>query len=292
MGIVPGRRQAMGAAHRCRRAGRRLPARPHGSLWRAAAHPRRSPALGRRLRADGLWLGLPLVPTDAMCLILTFAALAGHAGIRVPRFSPRRRLRMLSSRRAVRELASLVASAIVGVESDRLLRLHDRARRCGLRAVRVRLRELCHAHRGAAADVLPTSRRRRRPARCSAAPALASAPSAPIRDEACGYSPCISAARVPAHRYVTAGGQPGMLSAWRDAGVQPASPMISSPIRLPPSKAPICATGDPASSPFSAAARPQAARAFKGEISAAELAAWLNQKLSESLRQALDGSHA
>src|SRR5581483_3384638 len=34
--------------------------------------------LGRRLRADGRWLGLPLVPTDAMCLVLTGAALAGH----------------------------------------------------------------------------------------------------------------------------------------------------------------------------------------------------------------------
>jgi multiple sugar transport system substrate-binding protein len=30
-------------------------------------------ALGRRVRADGKWLGLPLVPTDAMCLLLTLA---------------------------------------------------------------------------------------------------------------------------------------------------------------------------------------------------------------------------
>jgi multiple sugar transport system substrate-binding protein len=34
-------------------------------------------ALGRRLRADGKWLGLPLVPTDALCLLLSFAAGAG-----------------------------------------------------------------------------------------------------------------------------------------------------------------------------------------------------------------------
>ena len=27
--------------------------------------------LGRSLRKDGKWLGLPLVPTDAMCLLLT-----------------------------------------------------------------------------------------------------------------------------------------------------------------------------------------------------------------------------
>ncbi|MFI0847087.1 ABC transporter substrate-binding protein [Mesorhizobium sp. IMUNJ 23232] len=30
-------------------------------------------ALGRRVRAEGKWLGLPLVPTDAMCLLLTLA---------------------------------------------------------------------------------------------------------------------------------------------------------------------------------------------------------------------------
>lgn len=34
--------------------------------------------LGRKLRADDRWLGLPLVPTDAMCLVLTGAAIAGH----------------------------------------------------------------------------------------------------------------------------------------------------------------------------------------------------------------------
>lgn len=30
-------------------------------------------ALARRLRQDGKWIGLPLVPTDAMCLLLTFS---------------------------------------------------------------------------------------------------------------------------------------------------------------------------------------------------------------------------
>lgn len=33
--------------------------------------------LARRLRADGKWIGLPLVPTDAMCLVLSFAAGGG-----------------------------------------------------------------------------------------------------------------------------------------------------------------------------------------------------------------------
>ena len=30
--------------------------------------------LGRRLRGDGKWIGLPFVPTDAMCLVMTLAA--------------------------------------------------------------------------------------------------------------------------------------------------------------------------------------------------------------------------
>lgn len=34
-------------------------------------------SLGRALRADGKWLGLPFVPTDAMCLVLSLAAGAG-----------------------------------------------------------------------------------------------------------------------------------------------------------------------------------------------------------------------
>ena len=35
-------------------------------------------ALATRLKAAGKWIGLPLVPTDAMCLLLTFAAAAGE----------------------------------------------------------------------------------------------------------------------------------------------------------------------------------------------------------------------
>ncbi|MBN9000425.1 MAG: extracellular solute-binding protein, partial [Rhizobiales bacterium] len=35
-------------------------------------------ALAERLRHDGRWIGLPFVPTDAMCLIMTLAAGAGE----------------------------------------------------------------------------------------------------------------------------------------------------------------------------------------------------------------------
>jgi multiple sugar transport system substrate-binding protein len=44
--------------------------------------------LGRRLRADGKWLGLPWVATDAMCLVLSFAAGAGDLIGEAGRFLP------------------------------------------------------------------------------------------------------------------------------------------------------------------------------------------------------------
>ncbi len=46
-------------------------------------------ALGRRLRADGKWLGLPLVPTDALCLLLSLAAGAGPVAGAGDGFLPR-----------------------------------------------------------------------------------------------------------------------------------------------------------------------------------------------------------
>ena len=66
-------------------------------------------ALGRRLNAAGKWIGLPLVPTDAMCLLLTFAAAAGEkagiAGSFLPSASVVRIIGQL------RELASLAHPA-------------------------------------------------------------------------------------------------------------------------------------------------------------------------------------
>jgi len=61
--------------------------------------------LGHRLRADGKWLGLPWVPTDAMCLVLSFAAGAGdrigEAGLFLPHAAVERIVGQL------REMASL-----------------------------------------------------------------------------------------------------------------------------------------------------------------------------------------
>ena len=68
--------------------------------------------LAKRLRAAGKWIGLPLVPTDAMCLLLTFAAAAGEkvgdGGSFLPSGSVARIIDQL------RELASLAHPASPG----------------------------------------------------------------------------------------------------------------------------------------------------------------------------------
>jgi multiple sugar transport system substrate-binding protein len=69
-------------------------------------------ALANSLKAAGKWIGLPLVPTDAMCLLLTFAAAAGEkvgvAGSFLPIGSVVRIVGQL------RELASLAHPASQG----------------------------------------------------------------------------------------------------------------------------------------------------------------------------------
>ncbi len=62
--------------------------------------------LGRRLNAERKWLGLPWVPTDAMCLLLSFAAGAGDPIGAEGRFLP-----ATSVERIVGELRELVALA-------------------------------------------------------------------------------------------------------------------------------------------------------------------------------------
>ena len=144
-------------------------------LARYAGRSRRAPmprcsTLGRRLRADGQWLGLPLVPTDAMCLVLTGAAIAGHAiGKADDVFLPEHALAEVLDR--LRELAAPRSSAVLVVESDPLLRPHDPPRRHGLCALRLRLRELRLPRRERRISPSPTFRRRRPRAPSSAAPA-------------------------------------------------------------------------------------------------------------------------
>jgi multiple sugar transport system substrate-binding protein len=65
--------------------------------------------LAKRLRTDGKWIGLPLVPTDAMCLLLTFAAAEGEKLGALGSFLPAGSVERIIGE--LRELASLAHPA-------------------------------------------------------------------------------------------------------------------------------------------------------------------------------------
>ena len=82
-------------------------------------------ALGRKVAASGKRLGLPLVPTDAMCLIITGAGIDGTHDRRIAGGLPRPRRRRRNRRPPARARGA-VSPVVVVVESDPLLRPHDR----------------------------------------------------------------------------------------------------------------------------------------------------------------------
>ena len=80
--------------------------------------------LGHRLRAEGKWIGLPWVPTDAMCLVLSLAAGAGDPIGVDGRFLPEAAVERIVGE--LREMAALAHPDVAQLESDPLLRPHDR----------------------------------------------------------------------------------------------------------------------------------------------------------------------
>ncbi len=173
-------------------------------------------ALGQRLRADGKWLGLPHVPTDAMCLVLTLAAGAGDAIGADGRFLARDAVE-----RIIDELRAMTALAHPASRDWNPIR--------------------CYDHMIAADDVVyvPYAFGYVNYAARYEAPRLAfgnipvpgargsllggagigvSAFSA-HRAAAMDYALFLCSAAYQSGDYVRFGGQPGSLAAWRDAGV-------------------------------------------------------------------------
>ena len=246
--------------------------------------------LGRRLRADGLWLGLPLVPTDAMCLILTGAALASHP-----------------------------------IGTDPGVCIEDRV----LAGVVDRLRELaalahpqswswnpirCYEHMIAHNDVVyvPFAFGYVNYASRNDGPHLrfADIPASPPKgallggagigvsaqskhpDEAIAYAKHLCSPEFQRTEYVSAGGQPGMLSAWTDAAANQATRNFFADT-LATMRGSYLRQTHPGFITFFRESAAKAAAAIKGELSPADLAAWLNRKHAETLpRAALDRSFA
>jgi multiple sugar transport system substrate-binding protein len=171
-------------------------------------------ALARKLRQDGKWIGLPSVPTDAMCLLLTFCA--QKTGNALYGFTDR----------------SVVESAIADLRELAALS-HPFSRQWN--PIR------CYDHMIANDDVAyvpyafgyvnyasATEGKHLRfadiPADNCAGALLGGAgigvsAQSPNRDAAIAYAIHLSSAEYQRSFYVDAGGQPGSLSAWQDKRV-------------------------------------------------------------------------
>ncbi|MDQ0474110.1 extracellular solute-binding protein [Labrys wisconsinensis] len=178
--------------------------------------PPRSPAellaLARRLRADGRWIGLPLKPTDAMCLVLTLAAADGLADGAFPG-----REAVMDAVAALRELAALAHPLSPGwnpIACYEHMVAHDDVVYAPYAFGYVTYAARSEGPRLAFADI-PASPPRG--AILGGAGIGVSAVSSHPR-EAMAYALYLCSPDYQKGDYVRAGGQPGSLGAWTDAG--------------------------------------------------------------------------
>ena len=230
--------------------------------------------LGRRTRKDGKWLGLPLVPTDAMCLLLTL----GDPREDADDFIGRDRVEQAIGQ--LRELSELS---------------HPSSRQWN--PIR------CYDHMIANDDVVyvpfafgyvnyasrtetPRLRFADAPIPGSAGALLGgagigvSAQSANVQ-AAIDYALFLCSPDNQRGQYVSAGGQPGSLSAWRDSAVNAATgdffadtlKTIQSSYLRPTHAGFITFFRDTA---------PRVEAAIAGELTVAELADWVNRRYRET----------
>ncbi|MDR3493511.1 MAG: extracellular solute-binding protein [Ancalomicrobiaceae bacterium] len=242
--------------------------------------------LARRLRADGKSIGLPMVPTDAMCLLLSFAAQkTGNA--------PYGYCDRAVVEASVAELRELVQLA------------HPLSRQWN--PIR------CYDHMVANDDVVyvPYAFGYVNYASADNGPHLAfcdvpaaghvgallggagigvSAQSA-HRDAAMAYAIHLSLPAYQRRQYVDAGGQPGSLSAWQDEQVNRATRNFFRNT-LATVQASYLRPTDPGFIDFFRAAAPLAVRTILGEMSATELVARLAQLSDRAVELTSQGGRA
>ena len=168
--------------------------------------------LGRRLRRDGKWIGLPLVPTDAMCLLLTLTSPRENED----RFISRREVEQAIGQ--LRELAELVHPGSFDWNPircyDHMVTADDVAY-VPFAFGYVNYASEPHGKHLRFADV---------PTPGSAGALLGGAgigvsAQSKHRDIAVDYARYLCSPDYQRGAYVEAGGQPGSLSAWRDEAV-------------------------------------------------------------------------
>ena len=245
-------------------------------------------ALGRRLIAEGLWLGLPLVPTDAMCLVLTGAALAGHA------IAPSRDIFLTDE--AVEEVIGRIREIAAFVHpsswSWNPIRCYEHmVRHDDVAYVPFAFGYVNYASRTDEPHLL-------------FADIPASPPNGALlggagigvsafsrnRDAAVAYALYLCSPEFQRGEYVAAGGQPGSLSAWTDPAVNQATRNFFRDTLATLQGSYLRGT-HPGFIAFFHEGTHKTVAAIKGELSAKDLASWFNRKHAESfLRGAFDRS--
>lgn len=247
-------------------------------------------ALGRRLRADSRWLGLPLVPTDAMCLIITGAAIAGDP------IAPSNDLFLEEHALAkiveqVREIAALshpqswswnpIRSYEHMIHNDDVVYVPF-----GFGYVNYASRKESPHLLFADIPASPPN------GALLGGAGIGISAASKNRDAAIEYALYLCSPKFQRNGYVDAGGQPGLLSAWTDEAVNRKTRNFFRDT-LATLQGSYLRSTHPGFITFFREGAPKAAAAFRGELSAADLAAWLNRKHAEtSLRSARDRSFA
>jgi multiple sugar transport system substrate-binding protein len=245
--------------------------------------------LARRLRAAGKWMGLPLIPTDAMCLVFTLAA-GGGAAIAPSRdlFLDRAAVEDIVER--LREMAGLVHPQSFGWNPIRCYEHmihHDDVVYVPYAFGYVNYaarREEPHLRFADIPDSPP------RGALLGGAGIGISAQSE-NRQVAIDYALHLCSPGFQRGAYVQAGGQPASLSAWTDPAANEATRGFFRDT-LKTLQGSYLRQTHPGFISFFRDGTHQVAAAIKGEISAAALAAWLNLKHAETSPRALDRSFA
>ncbi|PWJ86755.1 multiple sugar transport system substrate-binding protein [Mesorhizobium loti] len=230
--------------------------------------------LGRRTRKDGKWLGLPLVPTDAMCLLLTLGDPQEEADDFISRDKVERAIGQL------RELSDL---SHPGSRQWNPIRCYDHMiANDDVVYVPFAFGYVNYASR----SETPKLRFADAPTRGSAGALLGgagigvSAQSGNVQ-AAIDYALFLCSPDNQRGQYVSAGGQPGSLSAWQDKAVNATSgdffadtlkTIQSSYLR--PTHAGFIT--------FFRETAPRVGAAIAGELSITELAAWINRRYRET----------
>jgi multiple sugar transport system substrate-binding protein len=176
--------------------------------------------LGQKLRRDGRWIGLPFVPTDAMCLVLTLAAGAGDAIGEGGCFLPQEAVE-----RIVGELAELAALAHPMSAEWNPIRCYDHmVAQDDVVYVPYAFGYVNYASRAEAPRLAFTNI----PVEGSRGALLGGAgigvsSFSQHREAAIAYALHLCSADYQRGDYVTFGGQPGSLAAWRDPAANEAT---------------------------------------------------------------------